>query len=139
MPKRSLDTSNMFRTMAGKSEPNEYEKKEIVPHPVVENDIPSTEEKAGDVSQVKKAKRKSKAMEDEKNRQTIKLGFYLTPNNYAALKLHIALMGKSNHQDSKIVNQALTQYLSKELEVLDSLPDTLSEEERFSKALKALL
>ena len=69
----------------------------------------------------------------------MKLGFYLTPNNYAALKLHATINNLGTHQDSKVINSALSSYLRREIAALESAPAGLDEEARFLEALKKLL
>lgn len=146
MPKREINTSNMFKTMAGtggsrrRSEDFEEEafaptKTPTEPHEQAQANSQPTQKKVDKLSK-NKPKLKDRPVNDK---QSIKLGFYLTPNTYTAMKIHKALNGIGSHKDSKIINDALTSYLSKELNALSEIDENLSEEERFSKALKSLL
>ena len=83
--------------------------------------------------------RKKRTKRNHNDKQTVKLGFYLTPNTYTALKLHKSMNGIGSHRDSQIINDALTMYLEKELDALKSIDESLPEEERYAKALKMLL
>lgn len=80
--------------------------------------------------------------EDPRDRQSVKLGFYLTPRIYEAIQLHKAVNFIGAHNDSQIVNKALAMYLASELDALkacESEGDIEKTEERLEKARKKLL
>lgn len=117
MPKREIDTSAMFKSMTGKKG----------------NAVGTAENNTAHGTK-KRKNGKSRA-----EQQTVKLGFYLTPNTYTAMRLYKATRGIGSHKDSKIINDALTKYLDKELAVLSEISGDLSDDERFSEALKRLI
>lgn len=147
MPKREINTSNMFKTMAGTGGSrrrdeadfdfvsSENERKTVSPVETPRENVQPSKKKSGTAAKTK-PKLKDKPVNDK---QSVKLGFYLTPNTYTAMKLHKALNGIGSHKDSKIINDALTAYLSKELNALSTIDESLPEDERFAKALKSLL
>lgn len=80
--------------------------------------------------------------EDPRDRQSVKLGFYLTPRIYEAIQLHKAVNFIGAHNDSQIVNKALAMYLASELDALkacESEGDIEKTEERLEKARKKIL
>lgn len=82
-----------------------------------------------------------RALEDWKNKMTVKKSVYLTKRNAEALALRHAGMAKTDRAFSKTVNAALEFYLAAEIQALedadkDCLQDELS---RYSRALSAIM
>ena len=140
--RRTIDTSKMFRSMTGRDLPADEKLTQAEPAAeAISESIPAADkmyEQKKSVSAKKtvgksdtkeslpeKAKKtnpekKTRAprTDDPRDRQSVKLGFYLTPRIYEAIKLHKAVNFIGSHNDSQIVNKALSEYLAKEIAAL---------------------
>lgn len=100
-----------------------------------------TQEQVSFVStkEINAVKRKLKAsVVDPRELTSIKMGFYMKPKIKEAFTLHKMLTGKLSKADSQIINDALEQYLGRELEALAHVSLSLTEDERVSEAFKEL-
>ncbi len=126
--RRTVDTSKMFKSMTGRSEPDAAEASASVTLTQHEG-LPAPASK-------KKTNAAGKREKDANplDRQTVKLGFYLTPRVYEAMQLHKAVNFIGAHNDSQIVNKALAMYLEKEIEALRSVSENMTADERMRQA-----
>ncbi len=74
-----------------------------------------------------------------KPRDPVKKTFYLSADVYDALVLHHMLSSGSGREYSKFVNEALEQFLGKELEALKDIDTALPSNIKFAKALNILV
>lgn len=161
MAKRTIDTSGFFRSLAAVADESQNDDVETISETKVQ--ATEAEQKSNEIEQLSvaepvqnepvskpkqaaenKPKHAKKAENASKNKsvndkQNIKLGFYLTPNTFMAMKLHKAVNGFGSHKDSQIINAALTQYLASEIEALKIVGDVSDDDVRFAAALKNLL
>lgn len=140
--RRRPDTSKMFMSMTGHTE-QEEEKSEskIKAEDNPEKEVSSPEKKSDSkpVKQRKKRSPKKERTDDPQDRQTVKLGFYLTPRVYEAIQLYKSIHFIGAHNDSQIVNKALSEFLKEEIAALQSVENAANSEERMRKASAILL
>ena len=163
--RRKVDTSAMFKTMTGRNDSADQERNRSVavpaedpPAEVLEEAVDLVPEKeseeepaqihaetkpkkantTGKTPQKEKTKSEKKKDVNPKDLQSKKLGFYLTPRVYEALKLHAAVNMLGTHNDSQIVNKALTAYLAYEIEVMRGIDENLSNDQRLHAAVRKL-
>ena len=104
------------------------------------NDAPAKKPHKSKKEDATKADRDSAPSEVYDSTMSEKKGFYLTKKNYEALKLRHTLEAESSREYSRIVNDALTLYLEKELRALEIAErSSCSSQERFYKALVVLM
>ena len=137
--RRSVDTSGMFKSMTGHTETTPPPQEETSSGNVNRVTLPAAEYAAAPAAASKKRKTRAPRKprdDDPQDRQTVKLGFYLTPRVYEAIQLHKALNFIGAHNDSQIVNKALAEYLSKEINALRDVDESKTKEERLRIASK---
>lgn len=90
-------------------------------------------------SEINSVKEKLKvSQKDPREQTTIKMQAYLKPRIMEAFTLHKILKygyNKVERKNSEVINDALEQFLEKELDALAHLPLELSENDRIQKAL----
>ena len=168
MPKRTVDTSHLYRSMSGKSSENQRSSPGVsAAAPAAEGSfLADTEEKSsvlepdqevvrtasdsrpaspadGKISpaEPKKRNRRSMSETDDSGNPAVKIGAYLSPTIHEALMLHCkydSAVG-GRYSVSKAINTALEQFLSKELEILADVDKNLSNDARIANGLFALL
>ncbi len=132
--RRRPDTSKMFLSMRAPAE-DSVNSPELTDH-----GAESTVQPAFTPPPTKKERKKRKPrVDDPMDRQSVKLGFYLTPRVYEAMQLHKTVNFIGVHNDSQIVNKALSDYLKKELEALKNEDESLPTEERLRAASKKIM
>ena len=162
--RKKIDTSGMFQSMLGKSEPAEEPKAgktdpvvpEIITKPeeldkpenkettqTLQKEPPTVSKKSSDNSRKAQSAAKwapAKAEKsDPKDVQMVKTTLYISQENWDAIalyKLHEAMSGRV---DSKIVNNAISEYLCKELEALASVDRSITGQGRIVEALRLWL
>lgn len=162
--RKKIDTSGMFQSMIGRSGADEEPKAEKMSSAVneisvkpEESDKPENKEPAqalpkeppkapkkssnsshNSQSTAKQAPEKTQKS-DLKDAQMVKTTLYISQENWDAIalyKLHEAMSGRV---DSKIVNNAISEYLSKELEALASVDKSINGQGRIVEALRVWL
>ena len=142
--RRRPDTSKMFMSMTGHTEQEEEKSTPESPAPAAvtaeKAEKPKAEPAAAKPAKPRKKRSPRKdRTDDPADRQTVKLGFYLTPRVYEAIQLYKSVHFIGAHNDSQIVNKALSEFLKKEISALQSVDDAASDEERMRKASAILL
>lgn len=134
MAKRTVDTSGMFRSMTGRSTDSAVEPTPLpspaptpppppVPSPATTPASSPAEPTPESVRTPAESKTSKKQTADARNKQSVKLGFYLTPRIHEALQVRIVSTFSGPRSVSQVVNAALEEYLKAELQVLDELGD----------------
>lgn len=162
--RKKIDTSGMFQSMLGKSEPTEEPKAEkldpavpeIIAKPeesdkpenkettqTLQNEPPAASKKSNDNSSKAQSAAKRAPAKAEKNdpkdAQMVKTTLYISQENWDAIALYKLHEAKSGRVDSKIVNNAISEYLSKELEALASVDKSITGQSRIVEALRLWL
>lgn len=134
--KKTIDTSGMFKSMLG------IEGEHRAPEPTPE---PERQTQSPQQSQAPKSKHKTDrstqkhVQKDPMDQQSVKRGVYFTPRVYEAMQLHKMLNGMGSHNDSAILNAALTAYLDTEIHALNAQKTADSQNLRLQKALAELI
>ena len=128
--KRDVDVSKMFRSSARPLDEG------LTSAPAVPAAPAAPEEHV--TSNIREKKKTLSKGLDSRNKQSEKLSFYLTPRICEALKLHKSTHFIGVHNDSKLINEALSEFFRKELSVLDSLDPELPHEVRLQEAMRII-
>ncbi len=124
--RRRPDTSAMFKSMNAAEDVGKQNMNEV-------------DQTTGASDGRKKRGPRKPKVANPMDRQSVKLGFYLTPRIYEAIQLHKNVNFIGVHNDSQIVNKALAAYLSAEIEALAKEDPDAPAEDRLRSASARLM
>ena len=102
--------------------------------------IPERDKPAVIAGTQKKEEPRRDIADDWKDKMSVKKTFFFTPKNLEALKLRHAICADSAREFSRILNDALSQYLEPEIKALEEAEASgASAHERYFKALSILM